>query len=33
VHATLADPGAGVQVEAIAHRQGRDATVLEARPR
>lgn len=33
VHATLADPGARVQVEAIAHRQGREATVLEAAPR
>lgn len=33
VHATLADPGACVQVEAIAHRQGRNATVLEAAPR
>jgi len=31
VHAALADPGACVQVEAIAHRQGRGATVLEAR--
>ena len=30
VHATLADSGACVQVEAIAHRSGRDATVLEA---
>jgi enamine deaminase RidA (YjgF/YER057c/UK114 family) len=30
VHATLADPRACVQIEAIAHRQGRDATVLEA---
>jgi 2-iminobutanoate/2-iminopropanoate deaminase len=33
VHALLADPGARVQVEAIAHRQGRDATVLEAAAR
>jgi enamine deaminase RidA (YjgF/YER057c/UK114 family) len=33
VHAVLADPGACVQVEAIAHREGRDATVLEAAPR
>ena len=33
VHATLATPGACVQVEAIAHRQGRDATVLDAGPR
>jgi 2-iminobutanoate/2-iminopropanoate deaminase len=32
VHAVLADPGARVQVEAIAHRQGRDAAVLEAAP-
>jgi 2-iminobutanoate/2-iminopropanoate deaminase len=31
VHASLADPRACVQVEAIAHREGRDATVLEAR--
>lgn len=31
VHAALADPNACVQVEAIAHRRGRDATVLEAR--
>ncbi|HSD42486.1 MAG TPA: RidA family protein [Burkholderiales bacterium] len=30
VHAALAAPGACVQVQAIAHRQGRDATVLEA---
>jgi enamine deaminase RidA (YjgF/YER057c/UK114 family) len=30
VHAELADPRACVQIEAIAHRQGRDATVLEA---
>lgn len=30
VHATLADPRACVQIEAIAHRQGRDAAVLEA---
>lgn len=30
VHAALADPRACVQVEAIAHRQGRDAAVLEA---
>ena len=30
LHAALADPAASVQVEAIAHRQGRDATVLEA---
>jgi enamine deaminase RidA (YjgF/YER057c/UK114 family) len=33
VHGTLATPGACVQVEAIAHRQGRDATVLDARRR
>jgi len=32
VHAALADPGACVQVEAIAHRRGRDAAVLEAAP-
>jgi 2-iminobutanoate/2-iminopropanoate deaminase len=32
VHAALADPRACVQVEAIAHRRGRDATVLEAAP-
>jgi enamine deaminase RidA (YjgF/YER057c/UK114 family) len=30
VHAALADPGACVQIEAIAHRQGNSATVLEA---
>jgi enamine deaminase RidA (YjgF/YER057c/UK114 family) len=30
VHAALAHPGALVQIEAIAHRQGRDAAVLEA---
>jgi enamine deaminase RidA (YjgF/YER057c/UK114 family) len=30
VHATLADAGACVQIEAIVHRRGRDATVLEA---
>jgi enamine deaminase RidA (YjgF/YER057c/UK114 family) len=30
VHASLTDPRACVQVEAIAHRQGRAATVLEA---
>lgn len=30
VHAALAHPGACVQIEAIAHRQGGDATVLEA---
>ena len=30
VHATLADPRACLQIEAIAHRQGREATVLEA---
>jgi 2-iminobutanoate/2-iminopropanoate deaminase len=30
VHAALADPRACVQIEAIAHRQGRDATILEA---
>jgi enamine deaminase RidA (YjgF/YER057c/UK114 family) len=33
VHALLADPGARVQVEAIAHRVGRDAAVLEAASR
>ena len=33
VHAALADPGACVQIEAIAHRQGGNATVLEAKPR
>ena len=30
VHAALADAGACVQIEAIAHRQGNSATVLEA---
>lgn len=33
VHAALSDPAAAVQIEAIAHRRGRDATVLEAAPR
>jgi len=33
VHAMLVEPGASIQIEAIAHRQGRDATVLEAAPR
>jgi enamine deaminase RidA (YjgF/YER057c/UK114 family) len=33
VHAALADPRACVQVEAVAHRGGGDATVLEARER
>jgi enamine deaminase RidA (YjgF/YER057c/UK114 family) len=33
VHAALVDPAASVQIEAIAHRQGRDATVLEAATR
>jgi enamine deaminase RidA (YjgF/YER057c/UK114 family) len=30
VHAKLADPRACVQIEAIAHRLGREASVLEA---
>jgi len=32
VHAALADPRARIQIEAVAHRRGRDATVLEAAP-